>query len=275
MDNNKIYFTSGEFAKLHKINKRTLHYYDEIGLFSPKYKGENGYRYYTYFQSIDLQRILSLRELGVSIENIKSYILNPNSKDFKELTDKKIIEIDETIRKLKSLKSNLLQKRKMLNLSENIKDGQIEIVESDEEYMLLTKVKIDFEKDEDSLNNSELLMNHFLKANELCNFKKGFGSFLSCEKILNGEMDEYDGVFTNISKKKKGLYVRPKGKYIRAFCVGSWDKVPLLYNKILEFAKKNNLKLCGYAYEFGINEFAISNLDEYVTQIEIMCEKEN
>ncbi len=27
--------TTAEFAKLHEVNKRTLHYYDSIGLFSP------------------------------------------------------------------------------------------------------------------------------------------------------------------------------------------------------------------------------------------------
>ena len=33
-------------------------------IFSPKHKGENGYRYYTYSQSIDLENILALRELN-------------------------------------------------------------------------------------------------------------------------------------------------------------------------------------------------------------------
>ena len=30
--------TTAEFAKLHDVNKRTLHYYDSIGLFSPAEK---------------------------------------------------------------------------------------------------------------------------------------------------------------------------------------------------------------------------------------------
>lgn len=46
MTQNSIKMTISQFAKLHKVNKRTLHYYDEIGLFSPSSKGENGYRYY-------------------------------------------------------------------------------------------------------------------------------------------------------------------------------------------------------------------------------------
>ena len=30
--------TTAQFAALHEVNKRTLHYYDSIGLFSPKQK---------------------------------------------------------------------------------------------------------------------------------------------------------------------------------------------------------------------------------------------
>ncbi|MGM0232234.1 MerR family DNA-binding transcriptional regulator [Enterococcus sp. AZ094] len=39
-----------EMARLARINPRTLHYYDEIGLFQPNSKDENGYRYYSLDQ---------------------------------------------------------------------------------------------------------------------------------------------------------------------------------------------------------------------------------
>ena len=39
------YFTTNEFAKLYNINKKTLIYYDEIGLFKPAIIKENGYNY--------------------------------------------------------------------------------------------------------------------------------------------------------------------------------------------------------------------------------------
>ena len=41
MNKENLYLTIAQFAKLHNVNKRTLHYYDKIGLFSPNYKGEN------------------------------------------------------------------------------------------------------------------------------------------------------------------------------------------------------------------------------------------
>ena len=42
------YFTTGELAKLFRINKQTLIFYDKEGIFCPSYVAENGYRYYSY-----------------------------------------------------------------------------------------------------------------------------------------------------------------------------------------------------------------------------------
>ena len=56
--------TIGQFAAMHGINKKTLMWYDEIGLFKPAViNPENGYRCYNYYQSPVLETILLLREL--------------------------------------------------------------------------------------------------------------------------------------------------------------------------------------------------------------------
>lgn len=44
--------TTSQFAAIHQVNPRTLHYYDSVGLFSPEKKGENQYRYYTSITNI-------------------------------------------------------------------------------------------------------------------------------------------------------------------------------------------------------------------------------
>ena len=67
MKKSNIQLTTAQFAKLHEVNKRTLHYYDDIGLFSPNTKGENGYRYYDLSQSVDFEYIRILKELNMSI----------------------------------------------------------------------------------------------------------------------------------------------------------------------------------------------------------------
>lgn len=40
MARKKYVYSSGEFAALNGINKRTLHYYNDIGLFRPAYRGK-------------------------------------------------------------------------------------------------------------------------------------------------------------------------------------------------------------------------------------------
>lgn len=267
MKNNSIYFTAGQFAKLHHINKRTLHYYDEIGLFSPKHKGENNYRYYTYEQSMEIENILALREVGMTIEELKNYVRNPNPQDYLKISNEKINDIDKTILKLKNIKRILTEKEEIINLCNNINDGQIDIVNLDNEYLLMTPLDINFDTLENLHIKMDSIMSHLQKAWEISDYKSNSGSYISLDKIKNKNYDNYDGLFTYVKKQHSSLYKRSKGKYIRAFVIGDWDKIPLIYNQILDFAQKHSLTLTGYAYEMGLNEFLIQSMDEYITQI--------
>ena len=61
----------------------------------------------------------------------------------------------------------------------------------------------------------------------------------------------------------------PKGKYLCGYQKGKWDKLPALYQQMLDYANKNNLHLTGYAYEVGLNDFVISDEADYITKIMI------
>lgn len=65
-------FTVGEFAHLAHVSKRLLRYYDEIGLFKPDLTDRSsGYRFYSAGQMAPLNRILALKELGLSLSQIQ------------------------------------------------------------------------------------------------------------------------------------------------------------------------------------------------------------
>ena len=59
------YLSAGRFAALVGTTKETLFHYDEIGLFVPKRRGTNGYRYYAMDQMETFDVIGMLRELGM------------------------------------------------------------------------------------------------------------------------------------------------------------------------------------------------------------------
>lgn len=61
----------GELAKLTGVSIRTLHYYDEIGLLSPRHS-PSGYRLYGEKDVVRLQQVRSLRHLGLSLQEISN-----------------------------------------------------------------------------------------------------------------------------------------------------------------------------------------------------------
>ncbi|HEY0753695.1 MAG TPA: MerR family transcriptional regulator [Ktedonobacteraceae bacterium] len=64
-------FRIGEFSQIARVSGRLLRYYDEIGLLSPQsIDPETGYRYYSARQLPRLNRILVLKEIGLSLEHI-------------------------------------------------------------------------------------------------------------------------------------------------------------------------------------------------------------
>lgn len=64
-------FRIGEFSRIGRVSMRLLRYYDEIGMLRPAHTdASNGYRYYTAAQIPQLNRILVLRDLGLTLEQI-------------------------------------------------------------------------------------------------------------------------------------------------------------------------------------------------------------
>lgn len=65
-------FRIGDFSRLARVTIRTLHHYDEAGLLTPAHVDPlTGYRYYTADQLESLQRILLLKDLGFSLDQIR------------------------------------------------------------------------------------------------------------------------------------------------------------------------------------------------------------
>lgn len=98
-DNKQKYFTAGELAGIFNISKQSLLYYDKVHLLSPDYISENGYRHYSVQQFLDLEIIVNLRALDISIANIKEYLTNRSKEHFQEMLLAKTKECEEIIRK--------------------------------------------------------------------------------------------------------------------------------------------------------------------------------
>lgn len=68
-------FRIGEFSKIAQVPGSALRYYDEIGLLKPAHIDSwTGYRYYSASQLPRLHRILALKELGLTLDQITQLV---------------------------------------------------------------------------------------------------------------------------------------------------------------------------------------------------------
>lgn len=83
--------TIQEVAKLSGVTTRTLQYYDKIGLLIPAKHSESGYRLYSLDNLLDLQKILIYKELGFSLEEVKTFLFDTSFNEKSKLQNQKVL----------------------------------------------------------------------------------------------------------------------------------------------------------------------------------------
>lgn len=76
------YYSSGEFAKMAHITKKTIRYYDEHNILKPSYVTPYGARFYSDQDFARLQQILLLKYLGFSLDDIREMTINDSDYHF-------------------------------------------------------------------------------------------------------------------------------------------------------------------------------------------------
>ena len=84
----------GEFSNLAKTTVKTLRYYEKKGLLEPIFISDSGYRYYDTSQLVSLAKIVSLRQIGLSINDIKNIL---NDGDFEDKLEKRKSSLEKEL----------------------------------------------------------------------------------------------------------------------------------------------------------------------------------
>ncbi|MBQ1670292.1 MAG: MerR family transcriptional regulator [Treponema sp.] len=93
-------YTRGQFAVIGKVGRKALRIYDEEGLLVPaSVDGQNGYHYYSEEQLALLEKIKSLRKIGLSLYEIKQVLDGKANEE--NLIKSKIREMDLHLKEVK------------------------------------------------------------------------------------------------------------------------------------------------------------------------------
>ena len=90
----------GEFSKIAQVSVKTLRYYDRVGLLKPAHIDRySGYRYYSLDQLVRLNRILALKDLDFSLDQVSELLNTDLSSDaLQNMLHSKALELDQHIR---------------------------------------------------------------------------------------------------------------------------------------------------------------------------------
>ncbi|MGG2063613.1 MerR family transcriptional regulator [Bacillus sp. S14(2024)] len=120
---NKNTWKIGELAKQTGLTVRMRHYYDKIGLFSPSHSSDKGHRIYTETDIAKLQQIMSLKQLGFALGEIKEMMENPNLNPA-EVIKVQLESVKESIRIQDQLCSRLERIYELLNSQQEVSAEQ-------------------------------------------------------------------------------------------------------------------------------------------------------
>jgi DNA-binding transcriptional MerR regulator len=106
----------GDFSRISRVSVQTLRYYDDLGLLKPDAVDRfTGYRYYSFDQLPRLHRILALKDLGLTLEEVARLLqdepsteqlmgmLRLKETELKERVDEELTRLDRVRARLRQL----------------------------------------------------------------------------------------------------------------------------------------------------------------------------
>ncbi len=265
--NSKGYFSTAEFAKLIGVTKHTLFHYDKMGVFSPEVKLDNDYRLYSYTQIDAFLVISTLKELGMSLREIKNYLDKRNPEDFILLLEEKEIEMEEKIEKLTQMKKHISNKASLTRESLSIRENHIFITAEEEEWMLVTNIL----EAEDTRDMGILISKHISNCKNQGLFTpSSIGHIIHIHDVKAKNYLKYSYFFTKINHKKdeKKIHLKRAGRYLNIFHKNGFFSTSKAYENLLEYAQKNNLALDSYFYEdIILDELSVNSYEDYTLKI--------
>ena len=124
-------YSTGELAKLYSISTRTIQYYDKKDLLKPAYIQDNNYRIYTDNEVERLKTILTLKDMGFSLKDIKTLLINNHDmKAVHLLLEQKIIQDEQKIAETQQKIKHIKQVKSMITESSTSPLPKITVIET-------------------------------------------------------------------------------------------------------------------------------------------------
>jgi DNA-binding transcriptional MerR regulator len=271
-EKNGKYLTTGEFAKLCKVNKQTLFYYDQIGLLSPILKNEKGYRYYSIHQ-IELFFVIDLlKDLDMSLNDIQLYMQKKSPERYLSLMYQK--------------KEEIVKKRQEIEMKEQFINAQIGLMEEASHLDFhqvtleqLPEATLYLSKNIENITEEEFVevVSDFINELNVSHLDTGYpiGVITKRDQVLKGEFTNYSYIYMEQPNPKEGhpYFKSVKGDFIIGYHIGDENTIHDTYKRLFLEMDRLNVTIGEYVFEEYIYDSVVKNHKEhYVTKIMIQVD---
>lgn len=269
----KGYLNITQLSRIKHITTETLRHYDRIGLFVPDYMDPvTRYRYYSLSQVEKIDTILELRDMGMSLKDIKDFMEHRNVELSYQLLVQKEKELEKEIREKRVQRKMLQEKihymdqycRKEPEENSSLSWG-INYLE-EEQYVVSEKYQT--EMDEYILDVTMLKQN--LKGEKSVFATNYVGSVIE----MNSFLDDTEKQFARraslpAEKCRKDLVVgtkmvMPAGEYLCGRGRGFFRYGSITERQIKEWLTRNHYEICGNIFEYDEIDLAVTNKEEEI-----------
>ncbi|WP_182580022.1 MerR family transcriptional regulator [Staphylococcus gallinarum] len=263
MSVSEMIFTTGEFAALCGVKKQTLFHYDDVGILRPEYRNDKGYRFYSLKQLEIFNVIEILKDLQLSLTEIKVFLDARSITETINLLEYKEQEIERQIKELEQLKLSIQNRGQYLKESNAADFTNIEIVTLPESYYLFSENIAG-----KSMKAASHALMRFIRDYRL-DFGHPIGALLAKEHIINDIYDDYQYFYIKIDyDTKQAHHIRPGGQFVIAYHEGHDDTIYTTHQRIKNFLKFKDYHIVGDSYEeYVVDEISADGPDKYVTRI--------
>lgn len=254
----------GMFANMNRVTIKTLRYYDEQKLLVPVYVDEeNGYRYYAASQAAQLHRIIALKNMGFSIDDIRRITDGVEEKSFLLQKKQEILkDLAVLTEKLSQVESYLA--KDSINLSAPVLIKEIpqvivctmkrRIKSYDALFELMPQMGAQMELLDCKCAQPAYCFTHYLEPE----YKEEDILVEVCEAVTEKKQDLGDIVFKEL----------PKAACI--FHKGSYNTLHNSYAMLLKYIEENGYEICGNIRESYIDGVWNKETEnEWLTEIQI------
>lgn len=262
----KKYLSVSEMGKYAGISRRTLIYYDQIDLFKPIKIGENGYRYYGIDQYFELDVILLLKNIGMPLEEIHTFLKNRNVDYAVQEFYRQRSKVDQQITALKDIRTSL---DSYINRYETLKNFDLESITYSyrEAESFVISDTIDSVGGMDSVE----IYGRFYSSVDSKDLFSGYPIGFLVDGAAFYEENFHAAPYralVRISDERLPLYQaqkivkRPAGCYVSGFMKDEIHNINIFNNRFRNYLKEHNLVLDGDIWELLWQDEATSEHSE-------------